>query len=40
MLKITQEVIKNRVWNKSKIEERSEKIFNDFLEIWQNPTIN
>lgn len=40
MLKITQEVIKNRVWNKSKIEERSEKIFNDFLKIWQNPTIN
>lgn len=40
MLKITQEVIKNRVWNKSKIEERSEKIFNDFLEIWQNPTVN
>lgn len=40
MLKITQEVTKNRVWNKSKIEERSEKIFNDFLKIWQNPTIN
>ena len=40
MLKITQEVTKNRAWNKSKIEERSEKIFNDFLKIWQNPTIN
>lgn len=40
MLKITQEVIKNRAWNKNKIEERSEKIFNDFLKIWQNPTIN
>lgn len=40
MLKITQEVTKNRAWNKNKIEERSEKIFNDFLEIWQNPTIN
>ena len=40
MLKITQEVTKNRAWNKNKIEERSEKIFNDFLKIWQNPTIN
>ena len=40
MLKITQEVTKNRAWNKSKIEERSEKIFNDFLKIWQNPTTN
>lgn len=40
MLKITQEVTKNRAWNKSKIEERSEKIFNYFLKIWQNPTIN
>ena len=36
MLKITQEVTKNEAWNKNKIEERSEKIFNNFLEIWQN----
>ena len=36
MLKITQEVTNNEAWNKNKIEERSEKIFNNFLEIWQN----
>ena len=40
MLKITQEVTKNEAWNKNKIEERSEKIFNNFLEIWQNIKIN